>query len=177
MDGGGEEQEGEMDHGGEGREMIGRCGLWRRRKEERTRELTGAEKTAVVAEETDIDAEEANQGQAGEESNINRGVTDLDATAKTPDLNHIENEPLASEEVSLLVSSPRMLLPAAATLPPAAPLSTHHQIQLLGQQLQQQQQQTHVAVAQSPRNGDGNRDQPVSEAVPTLAHQRDLAWA
>ncbi|XP_062251483.1 carboxyl-terminal PDZ ligand of neuronal nitric oxide synthase protein isoform X2 [Platichthys flesus] len=112
------------------------------------RELTGAEKTAVVAEETDIDAEEASQGQAGEESNINRGVTDLDATAKTPDLNHIENEPLASEEVSLLVSSPRMLLPAAATLPPAAPLSTHHQIQLLGQQLQQQQQQTHVAVAQ-----------------------------
>ncbi|XP_060933732.1 carboxyl-terminal PDZ ligand of neuronal nitric oxide synthase protein isoform X3 [Limanda limanda] len=112
------------------------------------RELTGAEKTAVVAEETDIDAEEASQALAGEESNINRGVTDLDATAKTPDLNHIENESLASEEVSLLVSSPRMLLPAAATLPPAAPLSTHHQIQLLGQQLQQQQQQTHVAVAQ-----------------------------
>ncbi|XP_047198853.1 carboxyl-terminal PDZ ligand of neuronal nitric oxide synthase protein isoform X1 [Hippoglossus stenolepis] len=112
------------------------------------RELTGAEKTAVVAEETDIDAEEASQGLAGEESHINRGVTDLDATAKTPDLNHIENEPPAAEEVSLLVSSPRMLLPAAAVLPPAAPLSTHHQIQLLGQQLQQQQQQTQVAVAQ-----------------------------
>ena len=56
------------------------------------RELTGAEQTAVVAEETDIDAEEASQALAGEESNINRGVTDLDATAKTPDLNHIENE-------------------------------------------------------------------------------------
>ncbi|XP_053286574.1 carboxyl-terminal PDZ ligand of neuronal nitric oxide synthase protein isoform X2 [Pleuronectes platessa] len=109
------------------------------------RELTGAEKTAVVAEETDIDAEEANQGQAGEESNINRGVTDLDATAKTPDLNHIENE---VNDPPLLDRVPRMLLPAAATLPPAAPLSTHHQIQLLGQQLQQQQQQTHVAVAQ-----------------------------
>ncbi|XP_069377107.1 carboxyl-terminal PDZ ligand of neuronal nitric oxide synthase protein isoform X2 [Paralichthys olivaceus] len=110
------------------------------------RELTGAEKTEVVAEETDIDAEEASQGLAGEESNLNRGVTDLDATAKTPDLNHIDNE--ASEEASLLVSSPRMLLPAAATLPPAAPLSVHHQIQLLQQQLQQQQQQTQVAVAQ-----------------------------
>ena len=28
-----------------------------------------------------------------------------------------------------------------------------------------------------PRNGDDNRDKPVSEAVQTLAHQRDLAWA
>lgn len=54
----------------------------------------------------------------------------------------------ASEEASLLVSSPRMLLPAAGALPPGAPLSVHHQIQLLQQQLQQQQQQTQVAVAQ-----------------------------
>lgn len=54
----------------------------------------------------------------------------------------------ASEEASLLMSSPRMLLPASGALPPGAPLSVHHQIQLLQQQLQQQQQQTQVAVAQ-----------------------------
>lgn len=54
----------------------------------------------------------------------------------------------ASEEASLLVSSPRMLLPASAALLPTAPLSVHHQIQLMQQQLQQQQQQTQVAVAQ-----------------------------
>uniref|UniRef100_A0A8C3A205 Carboxyl-terminal PDZ ligand of neuronal nitric oxide synthase protein n=1 Tax=Cyclopterus lumpus TaxID=8103 RepID=A0A8C3A205_CYCLU len=54
----------------------------------------------------------------------------------------------ASEEASLLMSIPRMLLPPSATLPPGAPLSVHHQIQLLQQQLQQQQQQTQVAVAQ-----------------------------
>ncbi|KAM4549331.1 carboxyl-terminal PDZ ligand of neuronal nitric oxide synthase protein-like isoform 2-T2 [Odontesthes bonariensis] len=110
------------------------------------RELTDTEKTQIVAEETDIDADEVNQVPAGEELNVNRGVTDLDATAKTPDLNHSENK--ASEEASLLVSSPRMLLPATGTLPPGAPLSVHHQIQLLQQQLQQQQQQTQVAVAQ-----------------------------
>ncbi|XP_018526388.2 LOW QUALITY PROTEIN: carboxyl-terminal PDZ ligand of neuronal nitric oxide synthase protein [Lates calcarifer] len=110
------------------------------------RELTGAEKTATVAEETDIDAEEVSQVPAAEELNLNRGVTDLDATAKTPDVNHTENK--ASEEASLLMSSPRMLLPASGTLPPGAPLSVHHQIQLLQQQLQQQQQQTQVAVAQ-----------------------------
>ncbi|XP_071342451.1 capon-like protein isoform X2 [Trachinotus anak] len=110
------------------------------------RELTGAEKTTVAAEETDIDAEEASQVSAAEELNLNRGVTDLDATAKTPDLNHTDNK--ASEEASLLMSSPRMLLPASGTLPPGAPLSVHHQIQLLQQQLQQQQQQTQVAVAQ-----------------------------
>lgn len=46
------------------------------------------------------------------------------------------------------MSSPRMLLPVLGTLPPGAPLSIHHQIQLLQQQLQQQQQQTQVAVAQ-----------------------------
>lgn len=47
-----------------------------------------------------------------------------------------------------MMSSPRMLLPASAKLPQSAPLSVHHQIQLLQQQLQQQQQQTQVAVAQ-----------------------------
>uniref|UniRef100_A0A672YX91 Carboxyl-terminal PDZ ligand of neuronal nitric oxide synthase protein n=1 Tax=Sphaeramia orbicularis TaxID=375764 RepID=A0A672YX91_9TELE len=110
------------------------------------RELTGEEKTPTVTEETDIDAEEANQLPAAEELNVSRGVTDLDATAKTSDLNHSDNK--VSEEVSLLMSSPRMLLPASGTLPPGAPLSIHHQIQLLQQQLQQQQQQTQVAVAQ-----------------------------
>ncbi|XP_032427450.1 carboxyl-terminal PDZ ligand of neuronal nitric oxide synthase protein-like isoform X3 [Xiphophorus hellerii] len=115
--------------------------------EKNARELTGAEKTpASVAEETDIDAEDVVQVPTAEDLNLNRGVTDLDATAKTPDLTQSENKVL--EEPSLLMSSPRMLLPASGTLPPGAPLSVHHQIQLLQQQLQQQQQQTHVAVAQ-----------------------------
>uniref|UniRef100_A0A3Q4HY08 Carboxyl-terminal PDZ ligand of neuronal nitric oxide synthase protein n=1 Tax=Neolamprologus brichardi TaxID=32507 RepID=A0A3Q4HY08_NEOBR len=56
------------------------------------RELTGAEKTATVAEETDIDAEEVNQALAAEDLNLNRGVTDLDATAKTTDVNLSENK-------------------------------------------------------------------------------------
>ncbi|XP_070688518.1 carboxyl-terminal PDZ ligand of neuronal nitric oxide synthase protein [Pempheris klunzingeri] len=112
----------------------------------KARELMGEEKSATVTEETDIDAEEAIQVPTAEELNNNRGVTDLDATAKTPDLNQSESK--ASEEASLLMSSPRMLLPASGTLPPGAPLSVHHQIQLLQQQLQQQQQQTQVAVAQ-----------------------------
>lgn len=108
------------------------------------RKLTDEEKTATVAEETDIDAEEPPQLLTTEELNVNRGVTDLDATAKTTDLS--DNK--VSEEASLLVSSPKMLLPASGALPPGAPLSVHHQIQLLQQQLQQQQQQTQVAVAQ-----------------------------
>ncbi|XP_070410436.1 carboxyl-terminal PDZ ligand of neuronal nitric oxide synthase protein isoform X2 [Nothobranchius furzeri] len=110
------------------------------------RELTDAEKTVSVAEETDIDAEELIQVPTAEDSNLNRGVTDLDATAKTPGLDPSENK--ASEEASVLLSSPRMLLPTSGPLPPGAPLSVHHQIQLLQQQLQQQQQQTQVAVAQ-----------------------------
>uniref|UniRef100_A0A672F943 Carboxyl-terminal PDZ ligand of neuronal nitric oxide synthase protein n=1 Tax=Salarias fasciatus TaxID=181472 RepID=A0A672F943_SALFA len=114
----------------------------------KARELTGAEKTATVTEETDIDADEVNPPLATEELNPNRGVTDLDATAKTPDPSHAENKVNRAPEASLLLSSPRMLLPASGTLPPSAPLSVHHQIQLLQQQLQQQQQQTQVAVAQ-----------------------------
>ncbi|XP_038147519.1 carboxyl-terminal PDZ ligand of neuronal nitric oxide synthase protein isoform X1 [Cyprinodon tularosa] len=111
------------------------------------RELTGPEKKpAIVAEETDIDAEDVVQVPTGEDLNLNRGVTDLDATSKTTDLNESENK--VSEEPSLLMSSPRLLLPVSGTLPPGAPLSVHHQIQLLQQQLQQQQQQTQVAVAQ-----------------------------
>lgn len=57
------------------------------------RELTGAEKTpASVAEETDIDAEDVVQVPTAEDLNLNRGVTDLDATAKTPDLTQSENK-------------------------------------------------------------------------------------
>ncbi|XP_019740494.1 carboxyl-terminal PDZ ligand of neuronal nitric oxide synthase protein-like isoform X2 [Hippocampus comes] len=108
----------------------------------------GADKTATVLEETDIDADETNQLPVAEELNVNRGVTDLDATtAKTSDLSRSRNT--ISEEASLLTSSPRLLLPASSALSPGAPLSVHHQIQLLQQQLQQQQQQTQVAVAQA----------------------------
>ncbi|XP_068599701.1 carboxyl-terminal PDZ ligand of neuronal nitric oxide synthase protein-like [Brachionichthys hirsutus] len=112
------------------------------------RELSAVEKTASVTEETDIDAEEANQvtAAAEEAANLNRGVTDLDASDRSAELKRSGSRP--AEEASLLLSSPRMLLPAAAMPPPAAPLSVHHQIQLLQQQLLQQQQQTQVAVAQ-----------------------------
>ncbi|KAM4629305.1 carboxyl-terminal PDZ ligand of neuronal nitric oxide synthase protein-like [Polymixia lowei] len=114
------------------------------------RELTGTEKATTVAEETDIDAEEtgplAVADSTVEELNANRGVTDLDATPKSPDRSHTDK--MAPEEGSLLIASPRMLLPASGMLPPGGPLSVHHQIQLLQQQLQQQQQQTQVAVAQ-----------------------------
>lgn len=55
------------------------------------RQLTGGEKTASVAEETDIDAEEVSQVPA-EESDSSRGVTDLDATANTTGLNHTESK-------------------------------------------------------------------------------------
>ncbi|XP_075901487.1 carboxyl-terminal PDZ ligand of neuronal nitric oxide synthase protein-like isoform X2 [Nelusetta ayraudi] len=116
------------------------------------RELAGAEKSASVTEETDIDAEDGGQAPTTattgttDELSVNRGVTDLDATAKTAEPNQPERK--ASEEASLLMSSPKMLLPVSGTLPPGAPLSIHHQIQLLQQQLQQQQQQTQVAVAQ-----------------------------
>uniref|UniRef100_A0A8D0CH30 Carboxyl-terminal PDZ ligand of neuronal nitric oxide synthase protein n=1 Tax=Scleropages formosus TaxID=113540 RepID=A0A8D0CH30_SCLFO len=103
-----------------------------------SRQLTGAEKTA--AEETDIDAEEIPVPDNTVDE-INRGVTDLDA-AKEED-----NGP-ETKDASILLSTPRMLLPASSQLPASAPLSVHHQIQLLQQQLQQQQQQTQVAVAQ-----------------------------
>lgn len=61
---------------------------------------------------------------------------------------HLSLMQQVSEEPSLLLNSPRMLLPASGTLSPGVPLSVHHQIQLLQQELQQQQQQTQVAVAQ-----------------------------
>lgn len=56
------------------------------------RELTGAEKTPTITEETDIDAEEVNQVPTAEDLNPDRGVTDLDATATTPEPNHSENK-------------------------------------------------------------------------------------
>ncbi|XP_020348395.1 carboxyl-terminal PDZ ligand of neuronal nitric oxide synthase protein [Oncorhynchus kisutch] len=115
------------------------------------RELTGAEKS-VVAVETDIDAEEAPlplPDSTVEE--FNRGVTDLDGVYSTAKSHHTHLNNLdkkVPEEASLLLASPRMLLPSSGTLLNSAPLSVHHQIHLLQQQLQQQQQQTHVAVAQ-----------------------------
>lgn len=54
------------------------------------RQLTGGEKT--VTEETDIDAEDVSQVPAAEESDSNRGVTDLDATANTTGLDHAESK-------------------------------------------------------------------------------------
>ncbi|XP_061680491.1 carboxyl-terminal PDZ ligand of neuronal nitric oxide synthase protein-like isoform X2 [Syngnathoides biaculeatus] len=108
--------------------------------------IGGADMATAAAEETDIDADETNKLPVAEELNINRGVTDLDATPKTSDLNHSENK--ISEEASLVMSSPRLLLPASSVLSPGTLLSVHHQIQLLQQELQQQQQQTEVAVAQ-----------------------------
>lgn len=106
--------------------------------------ITAADTAPTVAEETDIDAVETGT-EGPEETNPDRGVTDLDATDKT-DLHH-DLHPL-KDEGPLLMSSPRMLLPPSGTTPPGAPLSVHHHIQLLQQQLQQQQQQTQVAVAQ-----------------------------
>lgn len=50
---------------------------------------------------------------------------------------------------SILTASPKLLLPSSSQLPDlGTPLSTHHQMQLLRQLLQQQTQQTQVAVAQ-----------------------------
>ncbi|XP_035270809.1 carboxyl-terminal PDZ ligand of neuronal nitric oxide synthase protein isoform X1 [Anguilla anguilla] len=106
------------------------------------RQLTGAEKT--VAEETDIDAEEVPLPDSTVDE-FNRGVTDLDAAKKEDD---IGSDKKVSEDVSILLATPKMLLPSSGQLAAGTPLSVHHQIQLLQQQVQQQQQQTQVAVAQ-----------------------------
>ena len=45
-------------------------------------------------------------------------------------------------------SSPQLLADAPYANSQQLPLSTHHQLQLLRQQLEQQQQQTQIAVAQ-----------------------------
>lgn len=49
------------------------------------RELADAEKSTSITEETDIDAEDGSQAAttATDDLSLNRGVTDLDATAKT----------------------------------------------------------------------------------------------
>lgn len=52
------------------------------------------------------------------------------------------------DDASILLASPKMLLPSCSELAASTPLSMHHQLQLLQQQLSQQQQQTQVAVAQ-----------------------------
>ncbi|XP_038000383.1 carboxyl-terminal PDZ ligand of neuronal nitric oxide synthase protein isoform X1 [Motacilla alba alba] len=100
--------------------------------------LSGVERAAASAEETDIDAVELPLPGA-DILDFSRGVTDLDAVGKESCL-HPED---------ILTASPKMLLPSSAQLPDlGTPLSAHHQMQLLQQLLQQQQQQTQVAVAQ-----------------------------
>ncbi|KAI5614586.1 carboxyl-terminal PDZ ligand of neuronal nitric oxide synthase protein isoform X1, partial [Silurus asotus] len=106
------------------------------------RELTGAEKT--LAEETDIDAEELPLPDSTVDE-FSRGVTDLDA-ANEEDDGLKDNK--VCEDASILLASPKMLLPSCSELAANTPLSMHHQLQLLQQQLSQQQQQTQVAVAQ-----------------------------
>ncbi|XP_048056015.1 carboxyl-terminal PDZ ligand of neuronal nitric oxide synthase protein isoform X1 [Megalobrama amblycephala] len=106
------------------------------------RELTGAEKP--TADETDIDAEELPLPDSTMDE-FSRGVTDLDAAKKEED---VTKDIKPSEEPSILLASPKLLLPSGSQLPASTPLSVHHQLQLLQQQLTQQQQQTQVAVAQ-----------------------------
>ncbi|KAL4660120.1 carboxyl-terminal PDZ ligand of neuronal nitric oxide synthase protein-like [Arapaima gigas] len=107
------------------------------------RKITGAEE--AVAEETDIDAEEV-QLPDSTGGGFNRGVTDLDA-AKEEEEEEGSKKKKDLEDV-ILMGTPRMLFPSASQLPTGSPISMHHQIQLLQQQLVQQQQQTQVAVAQ-----------------------------
>ncbi|KAK7155427.1 hypothetical protein R3I93_010153 [Phoxinus phoxinus] len=106
------------------------------------RELTGAEKPAL--DETDIDAEELPLPDSTMDE-FSRGVTDLDAPKKEED---VTKDIKLSEEPNILLASPKLLLPSGSQVPASTPLSVHHQLQLLQQQLTQQQQQTHVAVAQ-----------------------------
>uniref|UniRef100_A0A8C5WC89 Carboxyl-terminal PDZ ligand of neuronal nitric oxide synthase protein n=1 Tax=Leptobrachium leishanense TaxID=445787 RepID=A0A8C5WC89_9ANUR len=97
-----------------------------------------------VAEETDIDALDSPL-PSGEGPSLSRGVTDLDSVHLDSD--HVKDTKGSAKD-QVMSASPKMLLPAGSQLPPGTPLSLHHQIQLLQQQLQQQQQQTQVAVAQ-----------------------------
>uniref|UniRef100_A0A673NB97 Carboxyl-terminal PDZ ligand of neuronal nitric oxide synthase protein n=1 Tax=Sinocyclocheilus rhinocerous TaxID=307959 RepID=A0A673NB97_9TELE len=105
------------------------------------RELTGAEKPA--ADETDIDAEELPLPDSTMDE-FNRGVTDLDVAKKEEDVTKDKKV----SKPNILLASPKLLLPSGSQLPASTPLSVHHQLQLLQQQLTQQQQQTQVAVAQ-----------------------------
>ncbi|NXA06761.1 CAPON protein, partial [Sapayoa aenigma] len=110
--------------------------------------LSGVERAAASAEETDIDAVELPLPGA-DILDFSRGVTDLDAVGKEVGgyTNAKGSGCLHPEDI--LTASPKMLLPSSAQLPDlGTPLSAHHQMQLLQQLLQQQQQQTQVAVAQ-----------------------------
>lgn len=112
-------------------------------------QLTGADRASTAtAEETDIDAVEAPL-PGSDLLEFSRGVTDLDAVGKEGGSRTDAKAPPHPQE-PVLAASPRMLLPAACSKPTGAgtPLSTHHQLQLLQQLLQQQTQQTQVAVAQ-----------------------------
>ncbi|XP_066117101.1 carboxyl-terminal PDZ ligand of neuronal nitric oxide synthase protein-like isoform X2 [Saccopteryx bilineata] len=111
------------------------------------RQLTGAERASIApAEETDIDAVEGPL-PGGDGLEFSRGVTDLDAVGKDGGP-YTDSKVLPQEPVS--TASPRMLLPPSSSpaVGTGTPLSSHHQLQLLRQLLQQQQQQTQVAVAQ-----------------------------
>ncbi|NXH30531.1 CAPON protein, partial [Myiagra hebetior] len=116
--------------------------------------LSGVERAAASAEETDIDAVELPLPGA-DILDFSRGVTDLDAVGKEvgghtePGVPALRSQGVARPQPHILTASPKMLLPSSAQLPDlGTPLSAHHQMQLLQQLLQQQQQQTQVAVAQ-----------------------------
>ncbi|XP_073903733.1 carboxyl-terminal PDZ ligand of neuronal nitric oxide synthase protein isoform X3 [Castor canadensis] len=121
------------------------------------RQLTGAERAPTgreglssTAEETDIDAVEVPL-PGSDVLEFSRGVTDLDAVGKEGG-SHTDPKVSPHPQEPMLTASPRMLLPSSSSKLPGlgtgTPLSTHHQMQLLQQLLQQQQQQTQVAVAQ-----------------------------
>ncbi|KAG8555901.1 hypothetical protein GDO81_017853 [Engystomops pustulosus] len=128
------------EQGGDGREDI---------ESEKSTDDSGVPVTNVVAtvdhnaDETDIDALDS-PVPGDQRPKFNRGVTDLDAVKR-------ESDGADEKKVTILekvLASPKMLLPSDSQLSPGTPLSVHHQVQLLQQQLQQQQQQTQVAVAQ-----------------------------
>ncbi|XP_072276070.1 carboxyl-terminal PDZ ligand of neuronal nitric oxide synthase protein [Pyxicephalus adspersus] len=124
---------------GDGREDV---------ESEKSTDDSGIPVTQIVAsvdhnaDETDIDALDSPL-PGGQAPKFSRGVTDLDAVNRENDRT---DEKKAQDQI--IIASPKMLLPSGSQLPPGTPLSLHHQIQFLQQQLQQQQQQTQVAVAQ-----------------------------
>ncbi|XP_071983749.1 carboxyl-terminal PDZ ligand of neuronal nitric oxide synthase protein isoform X2 [Engystomops pustulosus] len=125
------------EQGGDGREDI---------ESEKSTDDSVTNVVATVdhnADETDIDALDS-PVPGDQRPKFNRGVTDLDAVKR-------ESDGADEKKVTILekvLASPKMLLPSDSQLSPGTPLSVHHQVQLLQQQLQQQQQQTQVAVAQ-----------------------------
>ncbi|XP_075689430.1 carboxyl-terminal PDZ ligand of neuronal nitric oxide synthase protein-like isoform X2 [Rhinoderma darwinii] len=129
------------EEGGDGREDDG----GEDDESDKSTDDSGVPVTHVVAsvdhnaDETDIDALDSPL-HGDQRPKFSRGVTDLDAVKREGDC--------PDEKKEKVMASPKMLLPSDSHLPPGSPLSVHHQIQLLQQQLQQQQQQTQVAVAQ-----------------------------